>query len=340
MDDKCDLTCSNEESEGLDPRIQEQLDRLNGFCTSVNHLEMESNEAQRLHQQVLSSANEQLQQKRKELGKCVDRALPFYVAKSDARQAFKQLQKTASDYERANERYNSAKIRVADLEKIMTSEGRVFDAALQELLNHATQEVMEAAELKRESSCSHHQATTNFQTLQKKVKEMNKNLRGAILKSRGYFELKAASNRQLELHKQRVFSLNKDLRMAKEEYAVALQSLEKISDEIHRLRKKNNFNKDLTLLLRENGVGAESMNPILEEESRYHNDLILGETVELEPKSNFDFSYIFTDDEEEFDSESEDTLSKDFFSRGERPSVSGSEGNSKDETSFSDIDLT
>lgn len=55
--------------------------------------------------------------------------------------AFKQLQKTASDLERANERYNSAKIRVADLEKIMTSEGRVFDAALQELLNHATQEV-------------------------------------------------------------------------------------------------------------------------------------------------------------------------------------------------------
>ena len=43
---------------------------------------------------------------------------------------------------------------------------------------------MEAARLKRESSDSHHQASLNFQAAQKKVKEQNKNLKGAILKSR------------------------------------------------------------------------------------------------------------------------------------------------------------
>ena len=43
---------------------------------------------------------------------------------------------------------------------------------------------MEAAKLKRESSDSHQQASLNFQAAQKKVKLLNKSLKGAILKSR------------------------------------------------------------------------------------------------------------------------------------------------------------
>ena len=55
--------------------------------------------------------------------------------------AKRQLQETASDFERASEKYNSAKRKVAETEKVMMSEDRVFDSALQELLNHATVEV-------------------------------------------------------------------------------------------------------------------------------------------------------------------------------------------------------
>lgn len=43
---------------------------------------------------------------------------------------------------------------------------------------------MEAAKLKRDSSDLHQQASLKFQAAQKKVKELNKNLKGAILKSR------------------------------------------------------------------------------------------------------------------------------------------------------------
>lgn len=55
--------------------------------------------------------------------------------------AFKQLQEAASNFERANEKYNSAKGKVADLERVMMDKNRAFDGALQELLNHATVEV-------------------------------------------------------------------------------------------------------------------------------------------------------------------------------------------------------
>jgi hypothetical protein len=43
---------------------------------------------------------------------------------------------------------------------------------------------MEAAKLKRESNDSHQQASFNFQAAQKKVKQLNRSLKGAILKSR------------------------------------------------------------------------------------------------------------------------------------------------------------
>jgi hypothetical protein len=43
---------------------------------------------------------------------------------------------------------------------------------------------MEAAKLKRESSDSHQRVSLHFQVTQKKVKELNRNLKGAILKSR------------------------------------------------------------------------------------------------------------------------------------------------------------
>lgn len=45
-------------------------------------------------------------------------------------------------------------------------------------------QVMEAAKLKRESSDSHQRVSLHFQVTQKKVKELNRNLKGAILKSR------------------------------------------------------------------------------------------------------------------------------------------------------------
>ena len=39
-----------------------------------------------MYRHVLSSASEQLKLKHKKLGKCVDRARPFYLANRDARQ--------------------------------------------------------------------------------------------------------------------------------------------------------------------------------------------------------------------------------------------------------------
>lgn len=127
--------------------------------------------------------------------------------------------------------------------------------------------------------------------------------------------------------------------MAKQEYAAALRTLEQISDDIHRCRERNKLNEALASMPREEGVGAESDDDMKKLEACYHRDLILGETVDgldRNEKLEFHSTHVLSDDDSDQDDVNDDRLT----SRGERPSVSGSEGNSKDEGLFSDVDLS
>ena len=132
--------------------------------------------------------------------------------------------------------------------------------------------------------------------------------------------------------------------MAKDEYSTALRALEQISDDIHKRRKKNQLNEALALMPREEGVGAESDEDLKKamSEDRYHGDLRLGETVgglDKNIDSSVRSNLIISDCEENLDSDCDDVSQG--KGRGERPSVSGSEGNNGDDaTVFSDVDLS
>lgn len=133
--------------------------------------------------------------------------------------------------------------------------------------------------------------------------------------------------------------------MAKQEYAAALHALEQISDDIHRRRKQNKLNEALASMPREQGVGAESDDEMKkgEVENRYHGDLILGETVDgLDRCEKRDFlpTLVLGDGEEDIDSDHDDIFDGKVNPRGERPSVSGSEGNTKEDGVFAEIDLS
>ena len=139
--------------------------------------------------------------------------------------------------------------------------------------------------------------------------------------------------------------MEEGLRMAKQEYAAALQALEQISDDIHRRRKKNKLNEALAAMPREDGVGAESDDDMKngEEKNRYYGDLILGETVDgldRNEKSDFRSNHILRCGDEDMDSDQDDVMNGKITPMGQRPSVSGSEGNNREDEVFSDVDLS
>lgn len=137
-----------------------------------------------------------------------------------------------------------------------------FDNAWQEMLNHATQKVMDAEKQKADCHAEHQRRTRIFHAAEQKVQQLEERFRRSITKSRPYFEEKQICQDQLQTQKNRIEELQQQVQAAKNTYASALRNLERISDDIHRQRG------DYPQLLntpppgpREPGVGAELNSP-------------------------------------------------------------------------------
>ncbi|KAF4531698.1 hypothetical protein B566_EDAN012515 [Ephemera danica] len=172
--------------------------------------------------------------------------------------ALQETQQAAVRFERANSAHAAAKEMVFLAEEGLKAEGRTFDHAWQEMLNHATMRVNES-ELERTLGEAEHRRTSMlYHEAETRVQHMQKDLKRAIAKSRPYFEMKAQSNQQLEAQKARVRTLERQVAQSKLCYARALSNLEKISDEIHQNRRESQQAAMGDLGARVAGVGAES----------------------------------------------------------------------------------
>uniref|UniRef100_A0A8B9HGT8 SH3 domain-binding protein 5 n=1 Tax=Astyanax mexicanus TaxID=7994 RepID=A0A8B9HGT8_ASTMX len=129
-----------------------------------------------------------------------------------------EAQKATQDFQRATEVLRAAKETIALAEqRLLEDDKRQFDSAWQEMLNHATQRVMEAEQTKTRSELLHKETAARY------TAQLKKN----------------------------VDDLQAKLTQAKGEYKTALKNLEMISDEIHERRRSS------TIGPRERGVGAE-----------------------------------------------------------------------------------
>ncbi|MEJ1276636.1 SH3-domain binding protein 5 (BTK-associated) [Cricetulus griseus] len=163
-----------------------------------------------------------------------------------------EAQKATQDFQRATEVLRAAKETISLAEqRLLEDDKRQFDSAWQEMLNHATQRVMEAEQTKTRSELVHKETAARYNAAMGRMRQLEKKLKRAINKSKPYFELKAKYYVQLEQLKKTVDDLQAKLALAKGEYKAALKSLERISDEIHERRRSNAMGP------RGCGVGAE-----------------------------------------------------------------------------------
>ncbi|MGH0156701.1 UNVERIFIED_CONTAM: hypothetical protein FKN15_032084 [Acipenser sinensis] len=163
-----------------------------------------------------------------------------------------EAQKATQDFQRATEVLRAAKETIALAEqRLLEDDQRQFDSAWQEMLNHATQRVMEAEQTKTRSELVHKETAAKYNAAMSRMKQLEKKLKRAINKSKPYFELKAKYYLQLEKLKKNVDELQAKLSLAKGTYKTALKNLEMISDEIHERRRSSAMGP------RGRGVGAE-----------------------------------------------------------------------------------
>ncbi|XP_018542195.2 SH3 domain-binding protein 5 [Lates calcarifer] len=167
-------------------------------------------------------------------------------------QAQLEAQKATQDFQRATEVLRAAKETISLAEqRLLEEDNRQFDSAWQEMLNHATQRVMEAEHSKTRSELVHKETAAKYTAAISRMKQLEKKLKRTINKSKPYFEMKAKYYLQLENLKKNVDERQAKLSQAKGEYKTALRNLEMISDEIHERRRNS------TIGPRGRGVGAE-----------------------------------------------------------------------------------
>uniref|UniRef100_A0A8C2H6C9 SH3 domain-binding protein 5 n=1 Tax=Cyprinus carpio TaxID=7962 RepID=A0A8C2H6C9_CYPCA len=231
---------------------QGELEKLNQSTDNINRWETELEDSRQKFRAVLVEATVKLDEQVKKIGKAVEDSKPYWEARRAARQAQVEAQRATQEYQRAIEILRAAKETIALAEeRLLEEDSRQFDSAWQEMLNHATQRVMEAEQSRTQSEIEHRETATKYNTAISHMRQLEKKLKRSINKSRPYFELKAKYYLQLEQLKRRVDERQAKLTQAKAEYRTALRNLETISDEIHARRRLSAMGP------RGRGVGAE-----------------------------------------------------------------------------------
>ncbi|KAL7738203.1 hypothetical protein ACLKA6_006539 [Drosophila palustris] len=187
---------------------------------------------------LLNESTRRLKLSSKKLGNCIEKARPYYDALDKAREAQIECQQAAVKFQRANEIHAAAKETVALAEQRFMSNSHEwqFDNAWQEMLNHATQKVMDAEKQKADCHAEHQRRTRLFHSAEQKLQQLEDRFRRSINKSRPYFEEKQVCQDQLQTQKNRIQELQQQVACAKTTYSTALRNLERISEDIHRQR--------------------------------------------------------------------------------------------------------
>ncbi|XP_008545636.1 SH3 domain-binding protein 5 isoform X1 [Microplitis demolitor] len=245
--------------DAVDPRVQIELERLNTATDNINKLEVDLDEARATFRELLCESTMTIDNLSKKLGTCIEKSRPYYDARFKAKEALRDAQKAAIRFERANGQHAAAKEMVYLAEEGLRMEGRCFDHAWQEMLNHATERVNESEHERAISEAEHRHMTALYHNAEHTVQRLQSELKRSVTKSSlgarrslllinsityqhnllllPYYEMKAQFHQALEKQKLRVSELERSVGEAKMTYAEALRNLEKISDEIHRTRQ-------------------------------------------------------------------------------------------------------
>ncbi|KAI1296836.1 SH3 domain-binding protein 5-like [Halotydeus destructor] len=260
----CPAKCSSKDEinsdindEPIDPRIQVELETLNTLTDLINKLELELDDSRTSFRQLLTGSTKKINLLSKRLGSCVEKAKPYYEARIRSKILQDATQKAAVRYERASSSHIAAKEMVLLSEEGLMIEGRIFDPAWQEMLNHATKKVNDAERERSLSEREHGQLSHDYNEAERLVASIYDSNKRSISKARPYFEAKAQFNQLMDEQVKEIKMMEVGVAAAKRDYASALKRLEVISGEIH--AKRNQRRQDiLNIGQRGQGVGAES----------------------------------------------------------------------------------
>lgn len=118
------------------------------------------------------------------MGTCVERARPYYEARIRAKELQYETQKAALRFERTTSAHLAAKEMVRLAEDGLQKEGRIFDPAWQEMLNHSTTRVNDTERERVVSEREHQRTSSAYNESEQLVLQLHQQLKRSIVKAR------------------------------------------------------------------------------------------------------------------------------------------------------------
>lgn len=222
-------------SEELDPRIENELKRLNSTFDEINHLATKLDEARvDFNNQSIKAKRELNALTRKIKRNHIDIAGPYYETLKECNSAEDNCQQAAVRFKNASDTLQEAQETLyLEEENFMSQESNDVDAL--ERVNQAIIRVNEAQAEKALIEEEHRNCATALANAKHKLQQWTK-VKSSIKKSRPYFEKVNQCHDTLKLQQQKVMALEQSVDEAKLKHSEALERLDFISKEIHERR--------------------------------------------------------------------------------------------------------
>ncbi|TGZ57827.1 hypothetical protein CRM22_009873 [Opisthorchis felineus] len=260
--------------------VESQLDILNQTAPQINQLENNLLAARATYQNTLTEHSSRLNAIGKRLGKCVQRARPYYDAKAKQAELTREIQRATERYNRANDLLTASCQTLSKLENATpTGTRQVGDVVSLEALNQCIFKVNEAKREALEAKEQHERLLGTYNDTEKSIHNMERRLKMDIKKAQLYFSTKQRFDERMQEAKLRVESCADRVNLCKSLYAEAMLKLEQISESLHDTRRRKTLDLGTNSkflhddgspspLVRGQGVGADSLECINEPECR------------------------------------------------------------------------
>ncbi|RMZ96045.1 SH3 domain-binding 5 isoform X3 [Brachionus plicatilis] len=250
----------DDDSEALDPRIQQELERLNQASSDINKMENELEDAKNLFNTTRNRQLQRLEFLQKKFGSCIVKSKPYYEALKITEKLRSETQKAVQEYQKAYSLYKTAKETLSVAENNLSGE---IPDVWQEHMSTTITKINMSKKMVDQAEENHRQKTAEFQSSEERCLIFEKDLKKYIIKSQPYYEEKNRWNVQTEAQKARIDELERALTDAKVTYKEAMKNLSNISEQIHEKRsaEKRGLKKSPS---RESGVGSENPNDYVE----------------------------------------------------------------------------
>ncbi|KAA3675232.1 uncharacterized protein DEA37_0013887 [Paragonimus westermani] len=247
-----------------------QLDVLNQTAPQINVLENKLLEARANYHATLTDNSDKLKALGNRLGKCVQRARPYYEARQRQYELIQLIRIAVERYNKANDVFSASRENFSRLETINHEAGKTGNPEALDAINRCIAQVNSARQEVVASKTDHERLLDDYNESERAIHLLERRHKLDIKKARPYFVSKQIFDQRMQDAKLHVEVCTQKVNLCKSVYAEAMKKLEHISESLHLIRQSlpeltavakfvgEKSAESSPPLIRGQGVGAES----------------------------------------------------------------------------------